>query len=145
MITISSVNGYWETPVDLTCSVAGPSPLPTCSFSEPSVTPGSSPVASTLTVNMPTLAALDARVLPRWISFAAPFALGLVFAGGSYRGRKGRQILCMLVVLAAFCIAQTGCGGNAMNSKANPQSYVVRVIANSGDIQLASQVTVTMQ
>jgi len=151
VITITPVNGPWDSAVQLSCSVTGTSPTPTCSFSELSVTPGSSAVTSTLTVNMPAVATLDSKRFPRWIPYAvlAPFALGLAFAGSSERRRKGCQVLCMLAVLAAFSLAQLACGGSATNKNAliqqAPGPYTVKVIANSGNIQLASQITVTMQ
>jgi hypothetical protein len=151
VITITPVNGPWDSAVQLSCSLTGTSPTPTCSFSEPSVTPGSSAVTSTLTVSMPTIATLDSKRVPRWIPYAllAPFALGLAFAGGSERRRRRYQIVCMLAVLAAFSLAQLACGGSATNNNATTQQaagpYTVKVIANSGNVQLVSQITVTMQ
>ena len=151
VITITPVNGSWDSAVQLSCSVTGTSPTPTCSFSEPSVTPGSSVVTATLSVSMPTIAALDSKRLPRWIPYAllAPFALGLAFAGASEQRRRRCQIVCMFVVLAAFSLAQLACGGNATNNNATTQQkagpYAVKVIANSGNIKLASQIPVIMQ
>jgi hypothetical protein len=55
----------------------------------------------------------------------------------------------MLAVLAAFSLAQLACGGSATSKNAliqqAPGPYTVKVIANSGNIQLASQITVTMR
>lgn len=151
VITITPVNGAWDSAVELSCSVTGTSPTPTCSLSEPSVTPGSSAVTTTLTVSMPAIAALDSKRLPGWIPCAlmAPFALGLTFAGASEQRRRRCQTVCIFIVLAAFSLAQLACGGSTSNNNATARQttgpYTVKVTANSGTIQLASQITVTMQ
>ena len=149
VITITPVNGSWDSAVQLSCSVTGTSPMPTCSLSNPSVTPGSNPVTSTLTVNMPTIAALDSKRPPPWILYAAlaPFALGLAFAGSSERCRKNCRIFCMLSVLITLSLVQFACGVSATNNHAVQQAagpYTVNVVAKSGGIQLGFQITVTV-
>jgi hypothetical protein len=151
VITITPVNGTWDSAVQLSCSVAGISPRPTCSLSEGSVTPGPSAVTSTLVVNMPMVAALDSKRLPHWIPYVVltPLAVGLAFAGSFERRRRGCKILCMLAVLAVCSLGPLACGGNATNNNATMQQasgpYTVEVVANSANIQLASQITVTMK
>ena len=50
--------GSFGSAVNLSCTVAGNVPLPTCSLSPASVTPGSQPATSTLTVSAPASAML---------------------------------------------------------------------------------------
>ena len=151
IITITPVNGSWDSAVQLTCSVTGTSPTPTCSLSEPSVTPGSSDVSSTLTVKMPAVATRHSKRLPGSILYAAlaPFALGVALVGGSERRRKRYRIPWTIIVLATLCLALFACGGGATNTTAIEQQtngpYTVKVIASSGNIQLATQIAVTMQ
>jgi len=151
IITITPVNGSWDSAVQLTCSVTGTSPTPTCSLSEPSVTPGSSAVSSTLTVKVPAVVARDSRRLPSSILYAAlaPFVLGVAFVGGSEQRRKRCRIPWTINVLATLCLLLCACGGSITNTTATQQQaagpYTVKVIANSGNIQLATQITVTMQ
>lgn len=151
VITIAPVNGSWDSAVQLSCSVTGASPVPTCSLSQPSVTPGSSAVTSTLTVKMPAVAANNSKRPSGWLLYATmvPFALGVAFFGSSERDRKRWQVLFMLAVLVTVCLVLFACGGGGMNnSVTTPQAvgpYTVNVIANSGNIQLGTQITVTMQ
>ena len=60
VITVTPKNGF-ASAVQLSCSVSGPAPMPTCAFSPTSVTPGASAVTSTLTIAVPTATAM---VLP---------------------------------------------------------------------------------
>jgi hypothetical protein len=151
IITITPVNGSWDSAVQLTCSVTGTSPTPTCSWSEPSVTPGSSAVSSTLTVKMPTVATRDPKKLPGSILYAAlaPFALGVALVGGSARRRKRCRIPWTTIVLATLCLVLFACGGSTTNTTGIQQQaagpYTIKVIASSGNIQLATQITVTTQ
>jgi Legume lectin domain/Chitobiase/beta-hexosaminidase C-terminal domain len=57
-ITIAPMNGSFANPVQLTCAVTGPAPLPTCTLSPTSVTPGTQPATSMLTVMAPTVSAM---------------------------------------------------------------------------------------
>jgi len=151
IITITPVNGSWNSAVQLTCSVTGTSPAPTCSLSQPSVTPGSSAVSSTLTVKMPAVATRHSKRLPGSILYAglAPFALGVALVGSSERRRRRCRIPWTTIMLATLCLVLSACGGSTTNATAIQQQaagpYTVNVIASSGNIQLATQITVTMQ
>jgi len=70
--------GSFGSAVNLSCTVAGSVPLPTCSLSPASVTPGSQPATSTLTVSAPASAMLvpasaPGSVFAAWEAAAARF------------------------------------------------------------------------
>jgi len=154
VITIAAVNGAWDTAVQLSCSINGPSPVPTCELSESSVTPGANTATSILTVTAPTSAA-TLPMLPniRGAAYAAlaPLALGLAIAGISRRRRKSLWLMCALImmvpVLQAACGASSGTTTTTQSGNQNPTplNYTVTVTATSGTTQHVSDITVTLQ
>jgi uncharacterized repeat protein (TIGR01451 family) len=147
MLTFPAQGGL-ATNIDLKCLVSGPSPMPTCTLSPASVTPGSS---STLTISAASLAAFawDAPqlqtpksgpgtgVFATWLPFSL---LGLIFVG---RSKKRRCVLWMLsVALALIASFAAACGGSS--GPPSPQSYTVTVTATSGTMQHSIPITVTL-
>jgi hypothetical protein len=150
IITITPVNGSWDTAVQLSCNVTGSSPMPTCSLSNPSVTPGSTPVTSTLTVSMPNVAATTPMKRKNWMQYAvlAPFAFGLALAGSWKKRWRYSQLLGAIAVLSVLSLSELACSGSSMTNSAAvkpPSPYFVNVTAISGTVQQSSEITLTLQ
>jgi hypothetical protein len=73
-----------------------------------------------------------------------PLMLGIIFLGGTNKGREKFGLFCVLLVLLFFQIA---CGGGSSNSSHTPPptNYTVTVTATSGATQHATTVAVTVQ
>jgi hypothetical protein len=139
-ITVTPQNGAFNNAV--TFAVSG---LPTGAsgtFSPTSVTPGSSPASSTLTIQTGAVQTAAAKV--GW-PLAAPAlaALGWFFIPGK---RRRRWITMAVLLLGSFgaVTAMTGCGGGFAFIAPN-QSYNVTVTATSGAIQQSTTVQLTVQ
>ena len=152
VMTMDGLNGPFGSAIQLTCSVTGPAPLPTCAFSAASVTPGANSVTSTLTITAPATAAmrlpsrhpqLSALMYAVWL----PLVFGITVVGGSKKIPRHHWILYAL--LAVMLISQMACGGGGSNSSGTvnqgPTNYMVTVTGASGAIQHTTQVTVTVQ
>jgi uncharacterized repeat protein (TIGR01451 family) len=129
--------------IALTCSVSGPTPMPTCGLSPNSVTPGNS---STLTVNASGLTA--ALISPSFerahglYAAALPFGLlGFVLAAGFDKKRRRMWALCLLLI--AIAILPAACGTSSQPPP-QPQIFSVTVTATSGAIQHTTVVSVTV-
>jgi DNA-binding beta-propeller fold protein YncE len=153
VITIAPQNADFPNAIQLSCSVVGPSPTPTCAFSAASVTPGANSATSTLTVTAP---AQTARLIPfgeRQVSsplnavfLSIPLALiGFGLASGKPKQRS-RQLWLLCSLFLAFVALQAGCGGGSSNQLTPPPlNYTVTVTATSAAIQHTTQLTVTVQ
>jgi len=150
-ITITPQNGSAISAVQLTCSVAGQSPLPTCSLFPASVTPGSHSAGSTLTVTAPQVAAAMATWGYRswrvgWLyALLLPLILGTSIVGTCKRHpRRLRFSLGVILWLILF----QGCGGagnHGVTTPAKPAEYTVTVTALSGTISHTTKVGVTVR
>jgi len=131
-------------PIQLSCAVTGPSPMPTCTLSPPSVTLGTNPATSTLAI---TASTTSARFSPRsFQSFVRPlYALWLPLVFGitlSVAQKKQNRPLCFLSrLLFVAVLLQTGCGGGGGQHSV---TYTVTVIATSSTLQHRTQVVVTV-
>jgi uncharacterized repeat protein (TIGR03803 family) len=149
IITITPESGGFGSAIQLTCAVAGPSPMPGCAMSPTSVTPGTSSATSTLTIDATGLAMLMPS-MPRPLS---PFYVAMLFPLAMVSlvpvaGRKQRHrywASCGFLLLSLLMLFEIACGGSS--SGRQPTSYVVSVTgsANAGMIQHTMQVTVTVQ
>jgi uncharacterized repeat protein (TIGR03803 family) len=145
-ITVAPQNGAFGSTIQLSCVVAGPSPLPTCDLSPASVTPGANSATSTLTVTAPALAMLVSSV-GRQLSqllyvFWIPLAMfGMILVVTTEEGRGRRWMACAL--LLGLLLLLPACGGS--NVQHGPKNYTVTVTGTSGTISHTTQVTVTDQ
>jgi uncharacterized repeat protein (TIGR01451 family) len=149
VLTLAEQNGF-SGQVNLSCAVNGPSPLAMCDVSPSSVTVGSSPGSSTLTITAPS--SLNAFAVPRYegrgiASFAVvlliPSLMGISLGFGRSRKRRiGLRLLrgSLVAIFLVFC----GCGGG---HPPPPKSYMVTVTAKaaSGSQQHTATVSVTVQ
>ncbi len=162
--------GTYASTVNLACAVTGgAAPMPTCTLSPASVTPGSQGANSTLTISVPASSALfvphrnDREYFTAWklvgassrstvLSLLACAILLLLAAAHLRRGLRPRYAWPAAALLVA--LVQTACGG-AGGSSISPapasgsQTYTVTVTgvsttANSVKIQHAATITVTV-
>jgi N-acetylneuraminic acid mutarotase len=136
-ITVTPQNGSFAAPV--TFSTSGLPAGYTATFSPPTVTPGSSPASTTMTIQSSPITV--SRVMP----LAAPVLafLGFCFLPGKRRRRL--LALCLLVVASFGGIATlTGCGGGF--ALINPgQTYTVTITASGGGQTQTTTVLLTVQ
>jgi len=146
VLTIAGQGGFSGT-IALACSVSGPSPMPTCSISPNSVTPGNS---ATLTVNAAALSASlpaplfeqGARLYAAWLPLGL---LGCVLATGFDKKRRRLWALCLLLIVATILPAACGGGSNSPPPPPPPQNFTVTVTATSGALQHSTTISVTVQ
>ncbi|HEY2821302.1 MAG TPA: chitobiase/beta-hexosaminidase C-terminal domain-containing protein [Candidatus Acidoferrum sp.] len=166
--------GNFGNAVTLTCAVTGTAPMPTCSLSPASVTPGTQGATSTLTISAPASAVLFAPHSQKPTYFAAWKIVTLSGARLALANLFAAAILALLIWLLSFqrkfrpryawlatalflALLQTACGGAGGSSTAPPttppesgsQQYTVTVTgvsttANSVKIQHAATITVTV-
>ena len=149
-------NNAFNNPVTLSCSVAGPAQLPTCSLTTTSVTPGTNPASSTLTITAPLQSATRARVQPPhsfdFLLLASWLALVVILVSLillPVQKLPQKRVLCLLSgFLLAAVFLQAGCGGSGGNaSRGGPQvkNYTVTVTAVFGSISKSVPIAVTVQ
>ncbi len=148
---VTPVNGPWDSAVQLSCAVTGPSPMPTCGLSQSSLTPGANAVTSTLTVTAPASAAMSSpatRQRLRRSLFAAwlPLMFGITLVIGSSKQRCRLWVVCGSLPLLFFL--QTACGAsNSSNGTGThpPTNYTVTITATSDALRQTTQVAMRIQ
>jgi VCBS repeat protein/Big-like domain-containing protein/FG-GAP repeat protein len=147
-ITVSPVNGL-NSAITFACS--GLPAASSCNFSPASLTPGGSPVSTTLTITTtaPSAAAAPISRLNPWTFAAWPVAmvLGLFLVSIGNRSKKvWRWSLAFGATALAFCLVSCG-GGNSTppnNPGTPPGTSSITVTATSGTSHSAAlSVTVT--
>ena len=151
VLSFTSLGGF-NGAVALACSVAGPAPVPSCSLSPSSVTPGPNLVTATLRLtDLSAALELSHRPGVEKFFYAAFLPLpGIVFIGiglASATSRKRRTLSRLLCALAVTVIAlQAACGGSGSNSPPpQPKIYTVTVTATAGSISKSTQIQLTVQ
>jgi hypothetical protein len=150
-MTLAPQNGPFATAIQLTCTVMGPAPLPTCGLNPTSVTPGANSATSTLTITAP-VASATLRPTIRWqvkSLYAAWLPLpGIILFGMGFFSRKqrvrSRNLWLLTGSLFTLLAVAAGCAGGS-NTPPPPQNYTVTVIGTSGAIQHTTLVTVTVK
>jgi hypothetical protein len=140
-ITVTPQNGAFSNAVTLAAS--GLPMGATASFQPSSVTPGSSPANSTLTIQTGTVQMAAAKL--GWpLAGPALAALGLFFIPGK---RRRRWITLTGLLLASFgaVTAMTSCGGGFSIPMTPAQTYTVTVTATSGTVQQTTTVQLTVE
>jgi hypothetical protein len=150
VITLAGLNGPFASAIQLTCTITGSAPKPTCSLSATSVTPAASSVTSTLTITTPASAAatqapLSHRQSKLVYALLLPFMFGVTLVAGSKKQRRRYGVPCGLLLL--LILLQTACGGGSSRTSVvqQPTNYMVTVTGVSGTITHTTQVTVTVQ
>jgi hypothetical protein len=151
-IEASEVGGSFPNAISLTCT--GLPAGAVCSFSPPSLTPGTKSVTSTLTI---TTAQTSAENAPQSPTRQRPFnvlwmqgfgAVGMVLANATKRSKK-TLLLAIVAALLLGMMFMTGCAGGtgigATQQTSNPTSYTVTVTGSSGSLQHTLPLTLTIQ
>jgi uncharacterized repeat protein (TIGR01451 family) len=149
-LTLTGENGF-SGQVNLTCMVNGTAPLATCGVSPSSVTVGSSPGTSTLTITAPSSLVAYAVPVSRGISGAILAVVlplpGVLLAGAGLAGRRVRMRRIRLWFLGSGLIAllavMAGCGSG---SPPPPKNYTVTITATpvAGSVQHTATVSLTV-
>ena len=152
-ITVAPRNGPFASAVQLTCAMTGPAPMPTCSLSPSSVTPGANSVTSTLTITASATAAMQLPFSRPQLSrslyaVGLPLMFGIGLVGGSKT--KHRRYWVFYGLLLLLLVLQAACGGSNNSTGAgtgtpSPTNYTVTVAGASGAIEHTTQVAVTVQ
>jgi hypothetical protein len=150
-IALNPQSGF-SAAIGLTCSVAGQSPLPTCSMSPSTVPAGSPASTATVTVSTPpkTAQLLPGLRLPgSWSSAASAIAvvfssLGFFLAGRlrSPKLQASRSFSFLVLLLVLFLSA---CGGGSTSSSQSGENFTVTVNATSGSISHTINFTLTVR
>jgi hypothetical protein len=126
-------------PPAITLTASGLPAGATYSFAPPTVTPGSNPVKTMLTIQ--TLRAASASVGVGW----GMFALLLLPFAGSRRMRRSLRRGPLLAMLALGALGGlTGCGAGGLFGHPQ-QSYTITVTGTSGHISHSTTVTLIVQ
>lgn len=138
--------------IQFSCTVSGPTPMPTCAFSPSSLTTGASQGSSTLTITAPGVAAALTSPTEAWrwgslyavvLPLTGLLLIGFGMTAGDSKPRRHQLwLLCSLFIM--FVAFQAGCGGRSSSQQVQPQNYIVTVTATAGTLQHTEQVTVTV-
>jgi hypothetical protein len=154
-VTIASKFGAFTNPVSLACS--GLPSLGQCVFSPASVTPGSTSVASTLTISTTAPSSVfplnepripSAPIFVLWFGVALAFAGMAIFSRNSGRKRSfvvASSALLICIVLPIFSCGGGGGGGGIHNPGTPKGTYLVTVTGSSNQLQHSATVTLNVQ
>ena len=152
-VSVGQQFGAFTNPVTLACS--GLPSLTSCSFSQPSVTPGSGGTTSTLTIST-TAPSSVFPMLPQsgptvpiffaWLGLLFILSVAAIWANRSQRKLAfGFAFSALLICLTSAII---GCGTatkGPTNPGTTPGSYTVTVTGSSNQLQHSLNVTLTVQ
>jgi len=151
-VTANPQSGTFSSPVALSCTG-----LPTgwnCSFSPVSLTIGSTPVNSALTIAASSGTAINMAPSRQPVPLSATWLLSLGIAGlafmGIPRGRHSARALAICALIGLGMVA-TSCAGVSSGPKATPAptptaaTYAVTITGSSGSSQFSTTVNVIVQ
>jgi uncharacterized repeat protein (TIGR01451 family) len=149
LITITPINNAFTNPIALT--VSGLPGRSSFAFTSASVTPGSSPATSTVSIlttpGDPFLAQNNAKTRLPLYAMYLPFA-GLVLSGFGFRKRKrARKWILAIAIFIGSGLTFYGCAsaGNFQKLGTPPGTYTITVTATSGSLQHTAPVTLVVQ
>jgi hypothetical protein len=152
-ISVGQQFGAFTNPVTLSCS--GLPSLTSCSFSQPSVTPGSGTATSTLTISTTAPSSVFPFIEPRtpnmpiyvlWLALLFVVAVLTVFARRSERKRCSAFATCALLICLVAPILSCGGGSSGPHNPGTPAgTYSVTVTGTSNQLQHSATVTLTVQ
>jgi hypothetical protein len=142
-------NPSWDTAITFACSgLPGKS---SCSFTPPSVTPGTSDtdVSLTISTTAPGTAALmqpQGLIYATWLSFGGLGLVGMVGVGTRKRSRKALLVLALLLLVPMLLtIVSCDNGGRHTVPGTPPGTYPVTVTATAGALTHSTTLSLTVQ
>lgn len=152
-ITVSPVAGSFTNLVSLACS--GLPSLTSCSFSQPSVTPGSGSTTSTLTITTTAPSSVfpaPPRGYPNLPVFSAWLGLLFILSVAAIRAKRSHRKLAfgfafsaLLICVASAIVACGTASKGPTNPGTTPGSYTITVTGSSNQLQHSMNVTLTVQ
>jgi hypothetical protein len=144
-LTATSLGGAFSLPINF--AVTGLPAGATDTFSPPSITPGTAPASSTLTIQAPAQAARNDRSWP--LGARTSLALGALLPFlGLLRIRRARMrgFGLTLLALVSLCAAagMSGCTGGGFFTQP-PQNYTVTITATSGSAVHSASFQLTVE
>jgi hypothetical protein len=149
---ISPQNGAFTETIDLSCSVAGPAPLPSCTVSPASLVPGENPTEATLSITV----SKTASITPSWIDRRfTPFCLlvlgliGISLSTFLFASHESTALVRDIWKVSTFAVLliflPAACGGGSNVQGNTNQTYIVTVTASSHSVQHSATVVVTVE
>ena len=156
VVAIAPQYGPFTSAIQLSCALAGPASVPTCTFSPSSVTPGANSTNSTLTITAPsTSATLAPSRKPPSSLAATSLLLGLLGIMLLTISKKERRACSALAGLLLLITLQSACGSSGGSSTGGsggsggmtgaPTNYTATITAVSGSMQVSAQISVTLE
>lgn len=152
-VSVGQQFGAFTNPVSLACS--GLPSLTSCSFSQPSVTPGSGSTTSTLTISTTAPSSVfpaSPRGYPNLPVFSAWLGLLFILSVAAIRAKKshrkvafGFAFSALLICVASAIVACGTASKGPTNPGTTPGSYTVTVTGSSNQLQHSTNVTLTVQ
>ena len=152
-ISVGQQFGAFTNPVSLACS--GLPSLTSCSFSQPSVTPGSGSTTSTLTIATTAPSSVfpaSPRDYPSLPVFSAWLGLLFILSVAAIRAKRSQRTLAfgfafsaLLICVASAIVACGSASKGPTNPGTTPGSYTVTVTGSSNQLQHSMNVTLTVQ
>jgi uncharacterized repeat protein (TIGR01451 family) len=146
VISISEQGGF-SAAIQLSCAVAGPAPLSSCSLLPNSIPPGTNSPTSKLTFTAGALnASLPSPVLHAGCVFALLLPLGLLGCVLAPRlDKRQRKMLGLRLMLLLVALLPAACGGGSTPPPPVSQNYMITVTAVSGAIQHSTTISITVK
>jgi hypothetical protein len=154
-LTVSPIGGSFAYPVKLTCS--GLPALTSCNLTPSTVTPGTNPAISVLSIStiasvgemLPLRPSRGIRTYAVWIQLQAIGLLGVILVVRKDRTRKPR-VLTLLVFVTITLICMTACAGGTGTAPipqagTTPGTYSITVMGTSGNLQHSLPVTLIVR
>lgn len=152
-ISVGQQFGAFTNPVSLACS--GLPSLTSCSFSQPSVTPGSGSTTSTLTISTTAPSSVfpasprgypNLPIFSAWLGLLFILSVAAIWAKRSQRKLAfGFAFSALLICVASAIVACGTASKGPTNPGTTPGSYTVTVTGSSNQLQHSINVTLTVQ
>jgi probable HAF family extracellular repeat protein len=144
VITVAPQNGAFANAIQLTCSISGPAPVPTCFFSSSSVTPGAKSVSSTLTITAAGASTLKPFSISAHKVSQTLILMSLLGITIILTWRRERRPSFIFSGLLFTALLQSACGGSS-GVTTERRNYTAAVMGVSGSLQESAQISLTAQ
>ena len=145
---ISTAQGTFANPITLACS-AGLPPGAVCSFSAQTISAGTTPTSSTLTIYTSASAGLRSarnysrsRMAPAVVSLVSPFGfMGLM----ALTGRRRKKLQRVLAVIAVIPFSACFVSCTTQKPQATMTAYTITISGTSNQLQRTTPISLTLE